>query len=109
MTKIFSSNLRKKNTCIRLVRLSVLLGIITYHIDSTCMLINLNVNCSGAILLHEENIMKQTHIYRKHLSLFLWVYTSFIVSWTGINFVLRHKYDSAASEDLVVAVQRARF
>lgn len=73
------------------------------------MLINLNVNCSGAILLHEEIIMKQTHIYRKHLSLFLRVYTSVIVSWTGINFVLRHKHDSAASEDLFVAVQRARF
>lgn len=38
------------------------------------------------------------------------LHTSYIVSWTCINFVLReirHKYNAAVTEDQVVALQRA--
>lgn len=47
----------------------------------------------------KEIIKKNSYVYEKHLSLLLNIYTSNIVSWTGINFVLRN--NMTAIEDLV--------
>lgn len=56
---------------------------------------------SRKTLYLREKLSKNTnyYVYQKHLSLLLSIYTSKIVSWTGINFVLRN--NMTAIEDLV--------
>lgn len=53
--------------------------------------------------LIKETSLNKLLCISKQLPLLLRVYTSNIVLWPGISFVLRHKYEIAATEDLVVA------
>lgn len=64
------------------------------------MSMNFNAYDSRTIVIHKTIIMKQTLMY-------IWqAFVSFsasdIVSWPSISFVLRHKYDASAREDVVV-------
>lgn len=65
------------------------------------MSFNFNVYGSREIVFHKEINIKQTSVYQNHLSLLLKVFTSNIVSWPGIIFLL---HDAAATEDIVVAL-----
>lgn len=64
------------------------------------MSMNFNAYDSRTIVIHKKIIMKLTLMY-------IWqAFVSFsasdIVSWPSISFVLRHKYDASAREDVVV-------
>lgn len=64
------------------------------------MSMNFNAYDSRTIVIHKKIIMKLTLMY-------IWqAFVSFsasdIVSWPSISFVLRHKYDASAKEDVVV-------
>lgn len=71
------------------------------------MSMKFNAYDSRTIVIHLNIIMKQTLVY-------IWqAFVSFsasdIVSWPSIRFVLRHKYDASAREDVVVYLQQAPF
>lgn len=79
----------------------------TQNIDS--ILISFNVYGSTAIVFHKEITINNSYVYQKYLSLLLEVLTSNIVLWPSINCSLRHNYDTAATDDLVVTSPQAGF
>lgn len=86
MAKTVSFNLLLKYMYLPNQELCLIRNIITQHIHS--LSINFNVYVSRGIVFLQNNHDTNFHEYRKHLSLLI------------SNFVLCHRYEAAATEDL---------